>query len=375
MTTISIALATFNGEKHLPAQLESLAQQTKLPSELVVADDRSEDATIAILRAFADKAPFPVRIQQNERRLGYRDNFMRAVALCQSDLIAFCDQDDVWEPHKLITMERLFEDGEVLLAYHNASIIDSEGKRICRLYRDTADVMLFSPLTRHPWLVVPGFVQVFRRDLTQFSSLHSESMDVDWVGEPLPHDRWFFLLASVLGRIAFLPEPLVRYRQHGSNMFGVYPDRQSHRHRLLRGEEFIRAAVMATKNRSDLLRRIQDLATERWRERAAAGFRYYDAFHGRLLQRLTVHASASFGTRTKTFYALLCQGAYGRRHGSARFSWSELLVDGCLAVPLGPKTGQLLWGRPPDRRGLPDRSKSVPGSPGVWQVDTSAERK
>src|SRR6476620_5065531 len=122
MAGISIALATYNGEKYLPAQLQSLARQTRLPTELVVFDDCSTDRTIDIINDFVSRAPFPVRVARNESRLGFVNNFMRAAQACQADLVAFCDQDDVWEPHKLAVMEPVFDDPDVLLAYHNATL-------------------------------------------------------------------------------------------------------------------------------------------------------------------------------------------------------------------------------------------------------------
>jgi len=105
MPGVSIALATFNGEKYLVPQLESLAGQSQLPAELIISDDCSVDRTLEIARDFAGRAPFPVRILRNERRIGFRANFMRAVEHCGSDLVAFCDQDDIWEPEKLAVME------------------------------------------------------------------------------------------------------------------------------------------------------------------------------------------------------------------------------------------------------------------------------
>src|SRR5262245_6144046 len=106
--SISVAMATFNGERFLRRQLSSLTEQTVNPSELIVTDDGSRDDTLTILLRFAKTAPFPVRIVQNETRLGYRANFMKAATLCSSDLIAFCDQDDVWEPKKLRIMRSVF---------------------------------------------------------------------------------------------------------------------------------------------------------------------------------------------------------------------------------------------------------------------------
>src|SRR6478609_12105203 len=99
--TVSVAMATYNGAKFLQAQLDSLAAQTQLPDELVVGDDGSSDDTLAILEAFAASAPFPVRVDRNETRPDYGDNFMRTALRCTGDYIAFCDQDDVWLPEKI----------------------------------------------------------------------------------------------------------------------------------------------------------------------------------------------------------------------------------------------------------------------------------
>ena len=338
MASISIALTTYNGAKYLPVQLDSLARQTRLPDELVVCDDASADATKNVILDFAGRAPFPVRFHENERRLGYRDNFMQAVALCRSDLVAFCDQDDIWEAHKLATMERVFDEPEVYLAFHNATVITRQGKACGRLYKAAGPgIEMSAPLGRNPWIVVPGFTQMFRRELTRFSFLHPASVDVDWPGETLPHDRWFYFLASVFGRIAFLGEPLARYRQHGENAFGLYTDTRSNIDRVFRGESFIRAAVDWSRNRSELLQRMREgRLTPEEHSRVAAAISYYDALRQRLLSRMSVYAAGSSLARLRALCAFARQGGYTGVHGSARFGWKELLMDAYVGVPFGP---------------------------------------
>src|SRR5882672_1499287 len=98
MKTVSIAMATYNGARFIAEQLQSISNQTAPPSEVVICDDHSTDSTIEIATQFAAKAPFPVRIEKNTERLGYRSNFMKAAHLCKSDFVAFSDQDDVWLP-------------------------------------------------------------------------------------------------------------------------------------------------------------------------------------------------------------------------------------------------------------------------------------
>jgi glycosyltransferase involved in cell wall biosynthesis len=345
MAGISIALATHNGEKYLEAQLASLAAQTRLPAELVISDDCSNDRTVEIANAFAARAPFPVRIFRSEAQLGFRDNFLLAARYCEADLIAFCDQDDIWEAEKLAVMERVFDDPQVLLAYHNATLISAKGGAVGEVYRGGVGVEIFPPLTRHPWLVVPGFLQVFRRDLTRFSPMQAASYDVDWPGEPLAHDRWFFFLASVLGQIAFVRQSLVRYRQHRENVYGFYPDKRAHFDRLVRGEHFLRESAIAAANRSELLNRMQFDLMPQWRHGALQGATYYDRLRQRLEARTAVYAAPSYLARGKAFYALVRSGAYGKAHGTARFTWLDLLVDANLAIPFGPRLRRLSRGQ------------------------------
>ena len=93
--TISIALATYNGERYIEKQLDSIAQQTRLPNELIIFDDASNDTTADIIRNFSQNVPFLVRLDINQERLGSTRNFEKAIRVCNSDIIFLCDQDDV----------------------------------------------------------------------------------------------------------------------------------------------------------------------------------------------------------------------------------------------------------------------------------------
>jgi len=102
-------MATYNGEKFLEHQLQSLAKQTRLPAELIICDDTSGDATVDIIKRFSQTAAFPVRLVVNEQRLGWRGNFLKAASLCVSEYVAYCDQDDIWLPEKLAIVQAHLE--------------------------------------------------------------------------------------------------------------------------------------------------------------------------------------------------------------------------------------------------------------------------
>ncbi len=127
---ISVALCTYNGERFLQKQLDSIANQTRLPDEMVVCDDRSTDRTVAMVREFQASASWPVRVFENEHNLGSAANFERAIGLCSGDLIALSDQDDIWYPNRLARSEQeLTAHAEAGLVFSDADVIDDQGRK------------------------------------------------------------------------------------------------------------------------------------------------------------------------------------------------------------------------------------------------------
>ena len=131
---ISVAMCTYNGQKYLEEQLNSIAVQSLLPIELVICDDGSADDTAEIVRQFSSTAPFPVHFFKNERNLGSTKNFEKAVSLCVGELIALSDQDDVWVPEKLARLAAvLAANPSVGGVFSNAQLIDGASRPLERL--------------------------------------------------------------------------------------------------------------------------------------------------------------------------------------------------------------------------------------------------
>ena len=119
-TSISIVLASFNGEKYIAAQLRSFIEQTSLPGELIVYDDHSSDATAEIVKKFKEISPFNIKLTVNENNLGYTQNFSNALCSCVGDIVFLSDQDDVWLPTKIEKMLSRFEaDPKLQLLIHD----------------------------------------------------------------------------------------------------------------------------------------------------------------------------------------------------------------------------------------------------------------
>jgi glycosyltransferase involved in cell wall biosynthesis len=221
---ISIALCTYNGARFLPEQLASIAAQTRPPDELIVCDDRSQDDTVDIIRRFAKTVGFPVSLHINDENLGSFQNFGKAIGLCEGDLIALCDQDDVWLPEKLTRIASEFENNSKLgLLFTDATVVDAQRKP---LGFGIFTFFKFTEAERRAILQGRGFYALLRRNVVTGATAAFRS---DWRSLVLPiernsflaHDGWIALLISAVAPIAFLDETLIEYRQHDSQIQGI----------------------------------------------------------------------------------------------------------------------------------------------------------
>jgi glycosyltransferase involved in cell wall biosynthesis len=222
--TISIAMCTFNGERFLGAQLDSINGQHRPPDELVVCDDGSSDNTIGIVKEFARRSSFPTQLVINEKKLGSTKNFEKAISLCRGSIIALADQDDVWYPYKLGRIESVFAESTLTVAvFSDADLIDDETRPVGSLLwptfsfdsekqRQFANGDALNVLIRHP--VVTGATMAFRRDM--FEALAS-------IPENEIHDRWISFLLAARGDFAIIVEPLMQYRRHEMQQVGPGP--------------------------------------------------------------------------------------------------------------------------------------------------------
>jgi len=212
---ISIALCTYNGERYLAEQLASITAQTRQPDELVVCDDGSTDGTLAILDQFAKDAGFSVRIVQNKNNLGVIANFLQAIGLCESELTALADQDDVWLPDKLSRAEQAFSTNScpektlycTRLEYVDATLA-ALGLSSVPANRDFSNAVVENSAT--------GCSVVFGSEIKR-KLLQAKSSDM------VMHDWWLYLVATAFGKVVYDPRPGLLYRQHLSNVAGWQP--------------------------------------------------------------------------------------------------------------------------------------------------------
>ena len=284
---VSVAMCTFQGERHLGEQLASIAEQTRRPDELVIFDDRSSDRTLAIARDFALAAPFEVKIVLNDVRLGTVRNFEMAIAACRGEIVLLADQDDLWYPDKTaVLMAALEAHPTAGYAFSDADLVGSELEPLgLRLWKDIgftgARVERFMAGDQLATMVsggsfVYGNTMAFRR------SHAAPALPISVRSRFMTHDTWLALVMSGMGASGIaVPSPLLQYRQHPRQQSGVgRRPRLRERLRLALAPRFAYCAEMAAaltlirerlaaSSRSDVPLALLDDCIEHLRARAA----------------------------------------------------------------------------------------------------------
>lgn len=218
---LSVALCTYNGHRYLYDQLESIANQSRKPDELVVFDDRSTDHTMEVLELFAKRAGFPVRIHSQPRNVGSTQNFADAIRACRGEIIALADQDDVWNHDKLELLEKTLNDHrEAVMVYSDAEMVDEhlqplgyrlwEAVGLSKRDRQTLGSVRGTDVLIRKFAVT-GMTMAFRRGHVPLVT----PIDRSWI-----HDGWIAFILASIGPLIGVEKPLVNYRQHGAQQVG-----------------------------------------------------------------------------------------------------------------------------------------------------------
>lgn len=204
-------MATYNGERYLRAQLESILSQLGEDDELVIQDDGSTDATLAILRECADPR---MRIERNDRNLGVIRTVEIALGRAHGAYVFLSDQDDIWLPGRVERALTLLGSHDLVVV--NCRVVDEALKTVNEdffVYMDSGPGFLRN-LYRNTFL---GCCMSFRRELLERALPFPQ---------PIPmHDMWIGLVATVWGSVCFHPEALVLYRRHESAVTSTATDR------------------------------------------------------------------------------------------------------------------------------------------------------
>lgn len=218
---VAILMATYNGERFIREQLESLRLQTYEDFRCYIHDDGSSDETKAIIKKYALDYPERFTVLGGTSKGGAGSNFMYLLSIVDSKYIMFCDQDDVWLPNKIERTLKEMEEtekisGKGILVHSDMKYVDEKLKVIAESYRDytgknnqghSLKELLFRNIIAGCTVMINDILRVEMLCVTSMDNIHM-------------HDWWAALIASINGRICFIPEPLMLYRQHSANFTG-----------------------------------------------------------------------------------------------------------------------------------------------------------
>ena len=213
---ISIALATYNGSKHIKEQLDSISNQTLMPVEIIICDDASVDDTVEIIKNH--KIYYLIKLFINEEKLGLVKNFKKAVKNCNSNnYVALCDQDDIWDKDKLLInyqeLKKIDKLNLPALVYSDARLIDESNNTLydsfmnamqIDKYEHNQQTVLFGSLMLGCTIMINTSMRQYFLDMPN-SSFYN-------------HDAWLSLIGFYIGKCLFINHKLVFYRKHEQNL-------------------------------------------------------------------------------------------------------------------------------------------------------------
>lgn len=213
---LSVAMCTFNGEKYIAEQLESILSQQFPVDEIIICDDGSTDKTVEIIEDFQKSNPF-IKLYRNPENLGIIKNFEKAINLCQNGIVILCDQDDIWFKIKTEKIKSYFESNtDIKAVFHNLELFDEK------------------PLGSTIWNYVAFNAQIHHENLlnhlltienivtgASFAFKKNKCINLDEIPEIALHDYQLALIFAMTNELGLIDETLGYYRIHDAQQIGA----------------------------------------------------------------------------------------------------------------------------------------------------------
>ena len=220
--TCSVYMLTYNGEKYIIDQLQSIENQTVQPDELIIGDDCSTDNTVTLIEQFIEQSQLNIVFYKNSQNLGVRGNSEKGRALCKYDIIIPADQDDVWDKEKIEKILYQFSDDKVVFVFSDGFVTDES----LNIISDTEWQIDWSKLNTQQYFdycqtrnFPLGHLQAIRRDvLNRIEPFLSDG------------DGWMAQCAPAFGKVCAIPDKLVYYRRHSDAVSDAFIESRRNSH-------------------------------------------------------------------------------------------------------------------------------------------------
>lgn len=203
----SVAMATYNGEKFIEEQIDSILKNLSKYDEIVISDDGSTDKTLDIIKKYQlnDKR---IKLIQGPKN-GVKQNFANAIKNCNGKYIFLADQDDVWMNNKVKKMLKVLQEEGCVVAVHNAEIVDQNLSPIKQTFFEfrNSGSGIIKNIIKNTYI---GCCMAFKSELKEKILPIPNNIEM--------HDQWIGIIGEKYGNSIFIEECLIKYRRHGSNV-------------------------------------------------------------------------------------------------------------------------------------------------------------
>ncbi len=201
---VSVAMATYNGEKYIKEQIDSILKNLEDNDELIISDDGSKDRTLDIINSFKDKR---IKVFEGPKK-GIKQNFNNAIIHCSGEYIFLSDQDDYWMDNKVERILDCFEKNDVILIQHDAIVIDGKENVLLDSFAKHRKVKtgIIKNLIKNSY---HGCCMVFKKKLIKEITPIPDNIYL--------HDQWIGMIAELNGKTMFLNDKLIKYRRYENN--------------------------------------------------------------------------------------------------------------------------------------------------------------
>ncbi|MGL6101155.1 MAG: glycosyltransferase family 2 protein [Fusobacteriaceae bacterium] len=199
---VSVCMATYNGEKYIKEQIESILKQLTKNDEVIISDDGSKDETIKIIKKYQKESKISIKIYEGPKK-GVIKNFENVISKASKDLIFLSDQDDIWNDNKVEEVKKIFNQNEnITLVIHEALIIDGSGKIIGKKSKYQNGIL--KNILKNTYI---GCCMAFKKEIQVIPFPSNIPM----------HDSWIGIFHEKVGKVYHLDKELFKYRVHGQN--------------------------------------------------------------------------------------------------------------------------------------------------------------
>ena len=215
---VDILMATYNGEKYLKEQIESIINQSYDNWTLLIRDDKSKDNTVSIIEEYERKDSRIKLLRDKKANLGFVKNFEELLNNSQKEFIMFSDQDDYWEKDKIKNYIEILKKNESLLKkplliHSNSFVCDKDLKIIKQKFINSVVAREKDTNSYFFSYIVQGSTVMINKRMKEISIPFLKAVTL--------HDRYFHLLAEFFGNRIFIDKTLIKYRQHADNKIGA----------------------------------------------------------------------------------------------------------------------------------------------------------